>query len=381
MKNGIKITLGAIIKNEEDQLNQFISNIKNNVSEIIIVDTGSTDNSIQILKKHDINVFEYPITREEFDFSVARNYMMKKCSGDWVLTLDADERIYTVNFDKLKLDIANDKEINAVSASRYTYVANSLIAEILSYPKLFKKSAGFTFTNPVFERATIDENIIKYNASPLVIEHFCYDKPMNQIIQKKEFYRDIIFRMSEEDQAKFSNMRQLAQLYCDLNDYYQSTYYTNKLLGIAKNHEQEASGLILLGSIYYKYSKYKEALAAYKKAASILPLKRFIHNKIGLVFERMKEYQEALSSFTTSIQDSGDDMPHLHYNLGITYLKLKEYNKASSEIIKAFSLLPRFMNRQPNRYPGYVERFMHRIDTIIDNDSVCSQHKWDRSGY
>lgn len=86
----MKISLAMIVKNEEQHLEKCLERIKNIVDEIVVVDTGSTDNTLNIAKMHNAKVFEYEWNN---DFSSARNYASEKCIGDWILVLDADEYV------------------------------------------------------------------------------------------------------------------------------------------------------------------------------------------------------------------------------------------------------------------------------------------------
>lgn len=84
----MKISLAMIVKNEEEVLRECLNSVKDIVDEIVIVDTGSEDNTINIAKE--LGVYLYKIKWQD-DFSIARNFASKKCSGDWILVLDADE--------------------------------------------------------------------------------------------------------------------------------------------------------------------------------------------------------------------------------------------------------------------------------------------------
>ena len=82
------ISLCMIVKNEEDTIARCINSVKDIVDEIIIVDTGSTDNTLKILKN--LNIVPY---RFEWinDFSAARNFSFSKATKDYILWLDADD--------------------------------------------------------------------------------------------------------------------------------------------------------------------------------------------------------------------------------------------------------------------------------------------------
>ena len=88
----MNITLYAICKNEEENVEKFIENSKK-FSHTVVVDTGSTDNTVQLLKDAGIQVYEHSQTREEFDFSKARNQALSYITTDWALSLDFNETI------------------------------------------------------------------------------------------------------------------------------------------------------------------------------------------------------------------------------------------------------------------------------------------------
>lgn len=88
----MKVTLYAIAKNEEKNIEKFLKNAKK-FDDVVVVDTGSTDNTVQLLKDAGIKVYEHPQTREEFDFSVARNQALSYVETDWAFALDFNEDV------------------------------------------------------------------------------------------------------------------------------------------------------------------------------------------------------------------------------------------------------------------------------------------------
>ncbi len=76
-----------IVKNEERMLPRCLESLAGKVDEIVIVDTGSTDGTLEIANSADV-VSSYEWSD---DFSAARNYAKGLASGDWVLSIDADE--------------------------------------------------------------------------------------------------------------------------------------------------------------------------------------------------------------------------------------------------------------------------------------------------
>jgi len=90
MTKSQSISLCMIVKNEEEFLERCLESINEFVDEIIIVDTGSTDNTIAIAKRFTDKIYHHPW---EKSFSKARNQALRYASCDWVFQIDADEEL------------------------------------------------------------------------------------------------------------------------------------------------------------------------------------------------------------------------------------------------------------------------------------------------
>ncbi len=89
--DGPTISLCMIVKNEEQNLGRCLESVQGLVDEIIVVDTGSTDGTVEVARSFGARVLYYRWTD---DFAAARNFGLDAASGDWVLVLDADEELH-----------------------------------------------------------------------------------------------------------------------------------------------------------------------------------------------------------------------------------------------------------------------------------------------
>src|SRR5207249_3515175 len=83
-------SLCMIVKNEEQFLVDCLASMRDAVDEIIIVDTGSTDATVELAEAAGAKVFHYPW---QDDFAAARNESISHATGKWILWMDADERL------------------------------------------------------------------------------------------------------------------------------------------------------------------------------------------------------------------------------------------------------------------------------------------------
>lgn len=84
----VKITACVIVKNEENHLRRWLDSMRRVTRDLVVVDTGSTDRSVQIARENGAKVYFY---EWKDDFAAAKNFAIDKAEGDWILFLDADE--------------------------------------------------------------------------------------------------------------------------------------------------------------------------------------------------------------------------------------------------------------------------------------------------
>lgn len=94
----IPISLCMITKNESDKLDRCLAAVKDLPLEIIVVDTGSTDNSIEVARKYTEHVYHFDWIS---DFAAARNFSVSKATNDWILVLDTDEYVTSVDMEAI----------------------------------------------------------------------------------------------------------------------------------------------------------------------------------------------------------------------------------------------------------------------------------------
>ncbi len=112
------ISLCMIVKNEEIHIARCLDSVARLVDEIIIVDTGSTDQTVEIVSHYTTNVYSYPW---KDDFSDARNYSFSKATMDYCMWMDADDILEEEETDQfLKLKQTLSPEIDIVMMKYHT---------------------------------------------------------------------------------------------------------------------------------------------------------------------------------------------------------------------------------------------------------------------
>jgi tetratricopeptide (TPR) repeat protein len=95
----VKLSVCLITKDEERNIAACLESVSEVADEIILVDTGSQDDTIKIAARYGAKIFEFTWCD---DFAAAKNETLKHATGDWVLALDADERLDPTNCKKIR---------------------------------------------------------------------------------------------------------------------------------------------------------------------------------------------------------------------------------------------------------------------------------------
>ena len=144
-----KISACMIVKNEEEFLPNCLNSIKEVADEIIIVDTGSTDNTVTIAKEFKAKVYHHPWNDS---FSEARNHCLNHASGDWILQIDADEELEQADIPKLRLAIS-DKRYNGIIIAIQSIIKDGL--HTFYHPRIFRRGKGF-YKDIIHEQTIIE---------------------------------------------------------------------------------------------------------------------------------------------------------------------------------------------------------------------------------
>ncbi|MBV6519362.1 MAG: glycosyltransferase [Candidatus Brocadia sp.] len=161
--NNNRPTLSAcmIVKNEEKFLSQCLASIKGAVDEIIIVDTGSTDKTVDIAHSFSANVYHHPWNNS---FSEARNHSLEYARGDWILQIDADETLEQTDIPLLHTLINNDS-YNVIYVAIYNELPGGCAKHY--FQRIFRRGKahfeGIVHNQLIFEGKALQSEIRFYH--------------------------------------------------------------------------------------------------------------------------------------------------------------------------------------------------------------------------
>jgi len=134
------ISIIVITKNNQFQIESCLQSAKKLANEIIIVDDFSEDNTLKLAKKYTQKIFQHKLT----SFPAQRNWGFKQATGDWLMFLDADERLTKKNITEIK-DLIKTTSHVAFRFKRQNYYSARKIRHTGFWPdyqtRLFKRSS------------------------------------------------------------------------------------------------------------------------------------------------------------------------------------------------------------------------------------------------
>lgn len=184
----ITISLCMIVKNEEKVLARCLSSIAHIMDEIIIIDTGSCDNTKEIARQFTNQVYDFSWTG---NFSDARNFSFSKASMDYIYCADADEVLDEPNMKKLQL--LKQELLPEIDIVQMFYCNQLSFNTIYNFdreyrPKLYKRLRSFVWEGEIHEAVRLEPVI--YDSDIEIIhmptsEHASRDLRAFETLEKK----------------------------------------------------------------------------------------------------------------------------------------------------------------------------------------------------
>lgn len=354
----ISLSLCMIVKNEEDTIERCLSSCKALFDEIIIVDTGSTDQTKKIAQKFTDKIYDFKWCD---DFSKARNFGISKSCCDYFMWLDADDVITKENLNKL-IELKKNINNEDVIMLKYDIDFDKNNNPIFSYyrERICKNNGKFLFKDPVHEAITPSGNIRYIDIS---IEH--------RKIKNNSTGRNLnIYEKLLKNKAKFSPRQQFY--------YSRELFYNNKIKKAILNFnkflkmknafiENKIEACRNLSKCYQIIGeKEKAKLVLFTSFNFDLPRAETLCD-LGYLYKNEKDYIKAIYYFELATKininyQSGAFVQTEYYNyipyleLCVCYFNLKEYKKAYYYNSLAKDLKP--FDQIPKNNDIYLKQFL-----------------------
>jgi len=350
------VSLCMIVKNEEGYLPMCLKNIGDIVDEIIIVDTGSMDRTVELAKSYGAKVYYF---KWNSNFSEARNESLKYATKDWILILDADDEFSTEYKENFKLLLNSKLDENAIyffeTLNYYGDTIDSNSITINLNPRLFKNNQGIHYEGEIHNQLVYSQS--KYGAiyNPVKIYHYGY---LNKTIaSKNKRDRNITIlnkQIIREPDNKFAYYN-LGNEYTALGDVKQSLKYYYKAYENFNSHSG-FSAILLLRIIISNYNmqKYNDALNFIDIGAKYYPEFTDLYFFKALVYKDLAKPTLQIKALKKCIELGeppselkffyGSGSFKAYFELGNAYMNLNDSDAAYNAYVEAIKSKPNFVD-------------------------------------
>ena len=348
----MSISLCMIVKNESEWIEKCINSVNGLAEQIIVVDTGSSDNTVGIAKRLGAEVYHFEWND---DTSAARNDGIMRATGDWILVLDADETIARQDFGEVR-ELAQSTEFDGFSLVQRNYTndtyredflwaVNDPYEESRSFTgwvprlivRLFRNKREIRFEGVAHElvEGSIRKSGGKYAPAAVLIHHFKELKPPDYLSTKPDHYRRI---GKKKLAAEPENPRAW--------------------------HE--------IGTVEREAGNFSKAVEYFKKAVELDD--KFVEawQSLGACLSKLGELDKAIEAFTKAIVIN-PEYPTPYFSLGVAYSRRGMLNAARETILEGLKRNPNVFNAMTNlgaiyEQGGYPETAVTILQEVVKID-------------
>jgi len=378
------LSLCMIVRNEQEFLPDCLESVKTIVNQIVIVDTGSDDNGVEIAKKYGAEVHYFKWCD---DFSVARNESIKYASCDWILWMDADERLLPESIPEIKRLLRYEKKPLIYKVHIRNLMQDGQNYTLSNAHRLFNNHKGIGFSGRIHEQVSPSVKKLKGEErdSNINLYHIGYSFEEEKAAKKLARNRKLLIKMVKESPKSAYAHFTLAQNYGMLNEPEKALVHYRKAYNLKQfDPAMTASLLNIMSGNLVKLNMLEEAYKYSTKSIKLKPVQAggyYILFKIAIAKqedENAIRWLQKLLYMTEKIRDTKTTLStdvlispeKILYNLGSLY------NKAG-RIDEALECFQKVLQKDPDNIDAIkwlIEFYLRKGDFRLMHEYFTNLH-------
>ncbi len=341
-----------IVKNEQNRITWCLSNIAPLVDEMIVVDTGSNDNTIELAKTAGATVYSH---EWQGNTAQARNFGLKHANYHWILVLDADETISKKDFPAIKRFIndtpadgfifnqrhyTNDPDVENWRPNDFSYEESRQYAGFFDVQviRLFRNRPDIIYQGNAHELVehSLKDSIKKHTNIP--IHHYGIAEGRISSDEKNRHYLSLLYKDLQTDPDSFKTHFLLGRQYYQLNNTQNAIEHLEKAVSIRPD---DPSALNCLGTALIKAGQFVNALIPLKKAVTLMPSYEEPYYSLSIAYFKLNDIKNATHHVRTYLKINPQGVKGINL-LGYIYLTQRLFAMACKQFQRALDIHPRY---------------------------------------
>jgi len=298
-----RLSLCMIMRDEEEHLARCLASVQGVVDEIVIVDTGSVDRSIEIAES-----FGATILHEEWhgDFAAPRNVSLDAATGDWILVLDADEEL--IDGASLR-ELLHEDDIEGYCLREVNFIGEELGVEsvVNSAFRVFRNRPDYRYSGALHEQimGTVDPvGGVCTRFVGIEIHHYGYLEPTSRGKEKTDRNMAIVMEEVARKPTDSFTLFNAGVEYQRIGDHETALTYFRRSFSELSSLKAYYASLLLRNIVASLHSleRWDEALDVLADALQAYPDFTDLHYLQGQIHTSRREYRAAVKSFRRAIE-------------------------------------------------------------------------------
>ena len=309
----LTISANLMVRNEESCIERCLFSIEPYVDEIIVVDTGSADKTVKLIERFNSSKLRFYELEWRDDFSLVRNFMLKKSTCDIIFSIDADEFIdKDVKVEEFKELISRIISFLGDTTAISLSMIDSIGVTYDTIPRVFKNSVSFYYYGYVHEE------LRTRNSEPL---HLIY---LDFALHHDGYEKAKILSQGKTER----NIYLLKKMLKGGSENFRWYYFLMRDLFILKRFDREL--LLLARLCFAKLESEESILSIYRKPAYVY---------VALIFFQFDKIGECSKVVELLYSEYPDDVDCLYIKIKIMKKQLSNIIRESEEILHASKLI------------------------------------------
>ena len=313
------LSLCMITKNEEVHLARCLESVRDLADEMILVDTGSTDRTVEVARSYGARVLHF--TWQD-DFSLARNYSLEAAGGEWILVLDADESIAARDHERIRAWLRRE-ELNAVTAPQRHYLPSAFVVGWQPGPGEYEEGEPYAgYVDVAARRLFRNRPSLRFRSR--VHEELVSSDPHKPLAQAHGDW--VIHHFGKAGSPGL--LRAKADAYLRMG-----------LLKVS-DAPQDPRAHFELGVQYAELQDWDAAIPCFERALALKPGFRDSHLRLATCYRQRGDYGKALDALAIAEQTLPGCAPEIAVEEGVIHLQRCDPASAETAFRRALALSP-----------------------------------------